>query len=199
VAGQPVTLTLSTSSAAAGGFSPLGGFRGPAGTGTGTGTGSTGTSGGGTSNAATANGVVFDVAKVASASSGVATYPVTVLFTSDANDFYIGSTVTAAITTDTRENVLQVPTLALTTVGGSSAVTVAIDGTKSGHTETVPVKTGLSANGMVEITAGLKEGQKVVVTVPAASGNPGGGSSPTGSPTGRGTFPSGGQFGSPGQ
>jgi hypothetical protein len=78
-------------------------------------------------------------------------------------------------------------------------VTVATDGTVSGHTETVPVKTGLTANGMVEITAGLKEGQKVVVTVPAVSGNLGGGSSTTGSPTGRGTFPGGRQFGGPGQ
>ena len=42
------------------------------------------------------------------------------------------------------------------------------------------MKTGLTANGMVEITAGLKEGQKVVVTVPAVFGNLGRGSSTTG-------------------
>jgi macrolide-specific efflux system membrane fusion protein len=208
--GQPVTVTLSTSSAA-NGF-PGGGFGGgrfggrvganantgaAAATGTGTGGSGTGsTAAGGATNAATANGTVTDVAKVASASSGVATYPVTVTFTNDANDFYVGSTVTAAIITNTRDNVLEVPTLALTSVGGSPAVTVATDGTVSGHTETVPVKTGLTANGMVEITDGLKAGQKLIVSLPVFGGT-GTGSSTTGRGTvnGGGQFPGGGRFG----
>ena len=121
--GQPVTLTLSTSSAANGVLGGFGGrfggrFGGVAAGGntaaTGNGAGSAyGRHGvravGGATSAATATGTVTDVAKVADASSGVATYPVTVTFTADANDFFVGSTVTAAIVTNTRTNVLQVP------------------------------------------------------------------------------------------
>ena len=53
---------------------------------------------------------------------------------------------------------LQVPSLARHVGGRVAAVKVATDGTVSGHTETVPVKTGLSANGMVEITGRVEGG-----------------------------------------
>jgi hypothetical protein len=42
---------------------------------------------------------VTEVGKVASASSGVATYPVTVTFTADPAQFFVGGSVTAQITT----------------------------------------------------------------------------------------------------
>jgi macrolide-specific efflux system membrane fusion protein len=106
---------------------------------------------------------VTDVAQVATASSGVAQYPVTVAFTAGSRQIFVGSTVTGAIDTNTRNDVLQVPTRAVTTTNGGSTVTVR----DNGRDETRTVKTGLTANGMTEITAGLKEGEQVVIQLPA--------------------------------
>jgi multidrug efflux pump subunit AcrA (membrane-fusion protein) len=184
-AGQSVTLTLTSSSASAfprgfgGGFD---GGRGAAGGATGT------TSQRPTGAGATATGTVAEVAKVATASSGVAQYPVTVDFSADSNDFYIGATVTGAIATNVREDVLQVPVRAVSVDNGASTVTVATKGTLSGPTATRTVKTGATANGMVEITDGLREGESVVVVVRQFS-TTGNGSNPSG-----GTFPGGGNF-----
>jgi multidrug efflux pump subunit AcrA (membrane-fusion protein) len=113
---------------------------------------------------------------------------VTVDFTADSNDFYIGATVTGAIATNVRQNVLQVPVRAVSVTNGASTVTVATKGKLSGPTETRTVKTGATANGMVEITSGLREGDSVVVIVRQFS-TTGNGSTSTG-----GTFPGGGDF-----
>jgi multidrug efflux pump subunit AcrA (membrane-fusion protein) len=80
----------------------------------------------------------------------------------------------------------------VTTTNGRSTVTVAVDGTASGATETRTVKTGLTANGEVEITKGLKAGDKVIVQAFSFGGTgtrsgTGGG----GFPTGAGNIPSG--------
>jgi multidrug efflux pump subunit AcrA (membrane-fusion protein) len=160
-------------------------------------TGATGASGSGAAtngaDAARATGTVTEVGKVADASSGVATYPVTISFDASGNDFSIGSTVTGDIATQERPDVIQVSSLAVTTTDGTSTVTVSKDGTTTGPTETRTVTTGLTANGNTEITSGLQAGEKVVITItrPAGVGGftPGGsGNAPTGGPPG-GFFP----------
>ena len=138
----------------------------------------------------TATGTVADVGKIADASSGVATYPVTITFDASPDDFYIGSTVTGDIATNTRDNVVQVSSIAITTTNGVSTVTVATDGTTTGPTETRTVTTGLTANGSTEITSGLQAGENVVITITRPGG---GGFSP---PSGDG--PSGFRGGPPG-
>jgi hypothetical protein len=117
--------------------------------------------------------LVTEVGKVADATSGVATYPVTIAFDAPADKIYVGSTVTGDIATSTRENVVQVSALAVTTTNGVSTVTVATDGTSTGPTETRTVTTGLTASGNTEITSGLQAGDKVVITVtrPGGSGS----------------------------
>jgi hypothetical protein len=129
-------------------------------------------------NGATATGSVTNVSKVADTSTGVGTYAVTVSFTADPSKFLIGSTVTGAITTSQRNNVILVPALAVTTTSGRSTVTVATDGTLTGPTEVREVTTGQRSGAQVEITKGLAVGDKVVVEVPAAVANR------TGAPTG---------------
>ena len=199
--GQSVTLTVTTSSANGpggfggrfGGFGGFGGFgRAAGGNATGTGNGGTGNTTQPSANGATgptATGTVTDVAKVATATSGVATYPVTVTFTAPASDFYIGATVSGSIATSVRPNVLQVPILAVTNTNGTSTVTVATKGTLAGPHVTRTVKTGSIANGMIEITSGLREGESVVYTVPTFTRPTGG----TGTGTG-GQFTNGGGF-----
>jgi hypothetical protein len=203
-AGQSVTLTLTTSSASnfPRGFG--GGFGGGPGTGAATsGAGTERTAGGSDAGVgatqrapgagATATGTVAEVAKVATASSGVAQYPVTVDFTADSTDFYIGATVTGAIATNVRENVLQVPVRAVSVDNGASTVTVATKGTLSGPTEIRTVKTGATANGVIEITDGLREGESVVVIVRQFS-TTGNGSNSSGTFPGGGNFPGRGRF-----
>lgn len=204
-AGQQVTLTVTTSSANGfgGGFGGrfgafaqalgLGGARGEAGAGNG-GAGASGATrgtGAGNTSGATATGTVTDVAKVATASSGVATYPVTVAFTADANSVYVGATVSGAIATNVRPNVLQVPVLAVTRTTNGATVTVATRGTLSGPKQTRAVGTGATSNGMVEITSGLKEGDTVIERVPTFT-NTGTGSTPGGNVFRNGGF--GGAF-----
>ncbi len=145
------------------------------------------------SDAATATGTVTQVGRVADASSGVASYPVTVTFEADASEFYVGTTVVAEITTESRTDVLQVTSRAVTTSGGTSQVTVAVDGTADGETETRTVTTGETIGGVTEIVSGLEEGEKVLVQVPSFGGSgPPGGQMPSGSFGGSG--PPGGQM-----
>ena len=122
---------------------------------------------------AEASGELTDVGAMADASSGVASYPVTVAFTDDSGDFNVGATVTVEITYDEREDVVQVPAMAVTTADGTSTVTVRSDDGDEERT----VDTGLTSGSMVEITSGLEAGEQVVVTVPGAraGGGPDGG------------------------
>ena len=122
-----------------------------------------------------------DVARVATTSSGVAQYPVTIAFTAGSDEFFVGSTVSGSVATTTRTNVLQVPVRAVTTdTNGKSTVKVRANG----NDETRTVATGVTANGMVEITHGLKVGDKVVISLPAGF--------PTGVRNGSGTGGAGG-------
>jgi macrolide-specific efflux system membrane fusion protein len=73
------------------------------------------------------------------------------------------------ITYDEREDVVQVPAMAVTTADGTSTVTVRSD---DGDEESA-VDTGLTSGSMVEITSGLEAGEQVVVTVPGARGGGG--------------------------
>jgi len=171
--GASATLTVTSSGAnRAGGFGPFGGggFLGRAQAGASS-SASTG---------ATTKGKVTNVSKVATTSSGVAQYPVTVSFTDTSGNFYIGATVSGAIATQVIPNVIQVPARAVTTNNGVSTVVVATKGKADGPTEVRTVQTGATANGMVQITSGLKEGEQVLVpvlqfTTPPTTGNTNGG------------------------
>jgi len=108
---------------------------------------------------------------------------VVVGFTAPSTDFYVGATVAGAIATNLRPNVLEVPTRAVTNSNGVATVVVATKGTVNGPTETVRVGTGATANGMIEITSGLREGESVVVSTPqftAPTTSPTAGNSTTG-------------------
>ena len=101
--------------------------------------------------------------KVATASSGVATYPVTIDFDDTTGHFNAGATVEATISYAEVANAIQVPSLAVRQ-GSDGATVVVANGEKR---TTRDVTTGLSANGMVQITAGLTANESVVVQVPS--------------------------------
>jgi multidrug efflux pump subunit AcrA (membrane-fusion protein) len=173
-AGQGTTLTVTTSSAGGGRGGIFGQLFGAArGAGGGAAGGATGGTTGGATTAglgATATGTVASVSKVATTTSGVAGYPVVITFDADANAFYPGATVSASIATEAKDDVLQVPTRAISTRNGSPVVTVATTKQVGGPTEVRTVTTGITAGGETEITSGLTKGEDVVITLPTFGG-----------------------------
>jgi macrolide-specific efflux system membrane fusion protein len=199
--GAPVTVSVSTGSSntISGGFFPGAVRRSDAGTGS---TGNAANANGGTGptgDGTTVTGIVYEVGKVADASSGVARYPVTIAFSTDDASFSIGTSITGDISSTVKDDAVQVPVRAVSTSDGRSTVTVALDGTTTGRTETVEVTTGESAGGQIEITSGLDDGQQVIVENVVITGGgggdgdrvelPGGGQLPAG-----GNLPVTGQF-----
>lgn len=170
--GQNATVTVTTSSA----NNRFGGGFGGGGFGNrGFGGGTNGASGTTTGVGAQATGAVTSVSQVASTTNGVAGYPVVVTFDADSNSFAVGGTVTTAIATNAKNDVIQVPTRALSTANGKTVVTVSKDGKVGGPTETRVVATGITAGGQTEITSGLKAGEQVVITLPTFFGTGGAG------------------------
>lgn len=186
--GQVATISVSSSSTSTNSGFPGGGFPGgftggpTANAGAADETGGTGGTGGtsdssdsqSTASAASADtgveGLVMEVGTVADASSGVASYPVTVAFRDTSGDYNVGATVTVDITYAEVADAVQVPAFAVTTnTDATSSVEVKTDD----GTETRTVTTGLTSGTMVQITDGLEAGESVVVTMPGR-GNAGG-------------------------
>ena len=90
-------------------------------------------------------------------------------------------------------NVIQVPSLAITTTDGGSTVTVATDGTANGPTETRTVTTGLTSAATTEITSGL-QGRRAGRHHDHRRSR-GGFAAPARAGSGAGGFPGGGDFG----
>ncbi|MDR0284028.1 MAG: biotin/lipoyl-binding protein [Propionibacteriaceae bacterium] len=145
-------------------------------------------------------GTVTSVGLIASSSSSSgATFPVTIDITDPQDGLYSGVSAAVTIITSSRD-VLAVPTAAITmSPDGATVELKNADGT----TTTTSVTTGQAAKSETEITAGLSEGDTVVVTIElggnASSSNSsglsglfGGGQRPSGTRTfGGGQMPSG--------
>jgi multidrug efflux pump subunit AcrA (membrane-fusion protein) len=137
-------------------------------------------------------GTVTSVGLVASSSSTVATFPVTIAITGSPTGLYAGSTATVSIVTKEIANAVQVPTAAISYSNGQATVTAVVNGSHVAKS----VTTGQVSSGETQITSGLKSGDKVVERVvkfnPSAAGGGRslfGGSSSSGS---TGGFPGGG-------
>ncbi|MFD4323709.1 efflux RND transporter periplasmic adaptor subunit [Nocardioides sp. NPDC058538] len=136
-------------------------------------------------------GTVSTVGKVAeSSSTGAAVFPVTIAVTGEVEDVYPGTSVTAAITVEQRENVLTVNSAAIRTESDKTYVDKVVDG-KAVKTE---VTIGEVYGATTEITKGLEDGDSVEMqgfTRPAGRGSGGGGEGGQG---GQGGLPGGGEL-----
>jgi multidrug efflux pump subunit AcrA (membrane-fusion protein) len=120
------------------------------------------------SDAANVTGAVSSVSTVADASSGVASYPVVVTFNDSSGSFNVGATVQVDITIKQIENAVQVPVAAITpSPDGSSTVTVR----SANGDATRTVTTGITSDGMTQITNGLSKGDQVVISFGRAIAN----------------------------
>jgi multidrug efflux pump subunit AcrA (membrane-fusion protein) len=116
-------------------------------------------------------GTVSSVGLIASSSSGVASFPLTIAVTGSPSGLYAGSSADVSIIVKQLTDVLEVPSAAISyDSSGNATVTVVSDGHQSVHDVTV----GASANGETQITGGLKAGDKVLERVVHISGVAGG-------------------------
>lgn len=111
-------------------------------------------------------GVVTDVAALPGTTSGTATYPATLQVTGQVEGLFEGVSVTADIIYSRRVDVLTVATNAITTTDGTSTVTMLDD---DNNEQTVEVTVGETVGTLTEITAGLSEGDQVLITYAAPS------------------------------
>lgn len=113
------------------------------------------------------SGQVASVGPAGSASQGVVTFPVSVVFDPRGASIPVGMTASVTIVTERKDGALTVPGRAIKRQGPKATVDVI---GRTGALETREVQTGMSGDGgRVEIVSGLSEGEKVAV--PMASGS----------------------------
>lgn len=142
-------------------------------------------------------GTVASIGLIATESSDVATFPVVVDVTGDPSGLYAGSTAEVSIIVKQLNNVVEVPTAAISySTGGQATVTQV----KGGKHVTTSVNVGQAESGETQVTSGLVSGDSVLervvkfTGVPGAtrSGGLGGLGGTNGGLGGTGSFPSGG-------
>lgn len=106
----------------------------------------------------TYTGKVIAVDTTGVVSSGVTNYPAMILLDTVVPEMFANMSATVNIITDVKDNVLMVPTSAITSVSGVKNVRVM----KNNVVTTVTVETGASNGTETEITSGLNEGDVVI-------------------------------------
>jgi membrane fusion protein, macrolide-specific efflux system len=141
-------------------------------------------------------GTVASIGLIATQSSDVATFPVVIDVTGDPTGLYAGSTADVSIIVKQLNNVVEVPTAAITySTSGQATVTEV----KAGKHVSVDVTVGQAAAGETQITNGVSAGDSIVERVVKFTGRAGtgGGAGITGGFTrgGTGGFGGGGTGG----
>ncbi|HEY0398794.1 MAG TPA: biotin/lipoyl-binding protein [Acidimicrobiia bacterium] len=110
-------------------------------------------------------GSVSEIDTTSTVVSNVVTYNALVSFDSVPAAVKPGMTASVSVITASRDNVVAVPSAAISTSGGQSTVTVRA----SGKDEVRPVVTGLKGDGTTEVASGLNDGDQVVMSVGVVS------------------------------
>jgi multidrug efflux pump subunit AcrA (membrane-fusion protein) len=112
-------------------------------------------------------GSVSEIDTTSTVVSNVVTYNAIVSFDSVPAAVKPGMSASVSVITASRDNVVAVPSAAISTSGGQSTVTVR----SAGKDEVRPVVTGLKGDGTTEVASGLNEGDQVVMSVGVVSTN----------------------------
>ncbi|MEU8267233.1 efflux RND transporter periplasmic adaptor subunit [Sphaerisporangium sp. NPDC049002] len=124
----------------------------------------------------TASGKVTLIDPVAQTSNNVVQYSATISLSDVPKTVRLGQTTSVQVVVAKADDVLTVPTSAITTAGGQNTVTVL----ENGKQVTKRVEIGVKGDSTTEITSGLNEGDQVVRATTGTGGNlqggfPGGG------------------------
>jgi len=132
---------------------------------------------------------VTAVGTTGTTSSNVVTFPVTLTITSPSSDVKVGMSASVTIVTQQLDNVLVVPSSAVTGAGRSASVTVV---SSKGKQTRVPVVVGLVGTSTTGVYGDLKVGEHVLLPSVSISSSP---TSGTGGSTGAGFGGTGGTGG----
>jgi multidrug efflux pump subunit AcrA (membrane-fusion protein) len=138
-------------------------------------------------------GTVTSVAVMATGSSSVPSYPVTIGVTGSPAGLFAGAGATVSIVVKQLTDVLTIPAAAVHYTGGQATVDQMIGGKQTSK----PVRLGQTSNGQVEVLSGLSEGDQLMVAAPSGAGGAGG-TDRTGGATGRNGGGTGGRTGGTG-
>lgn len=137
----------------------------------------------------TFTGKVAGINKLGTTNSGVTNYPATIEFDSSSDKILPAMSVTASIITNVKDNVITVPSGAVTTQNGQTAVREL----KNGELTFISVTIGEKSDTDTEILEGVNEGDTVVTSIINANTRAGSNStSPFSGQFGRGGFGGGG-------
>jgi macrolide-specific efflux system membrane fusion protein len=143
-------------------------------------------------------GTVTSIGLIATEADDVATFPIVVTITGVPTGLYAGATGDISIIVKQLNDVVEVPTAAISYSSGAAQVTEVVDGKHL----TKDVTVGTAANDETQITSGLKAGDKVIEEVVTFKGVTGRGGTGlfggTGTGTGTGTRTRVGGFGGAG-
>lgn len=114
----------------------------------------------------TATGEVTQIQPVAATSENVVQYPVTISFGQVPQQVRLGQTATVQIEVGRAEDVVTVPTTAISTSGGQDTVTVLKDGRQT----RVRVEVGVRGAATAEISSGVTEGDRIVPPATTTTG-----------------------------
>ncbi len=115
-------------------------------------------------------GTVTSVGVIAtSGTSGSATFPVIVSVTGTPSGLYAGGSATVSIVTRQIADAVTVPTAAVRSLNGQSVVQLV----KNGSSVSTPVTLGLVSGATTQITAGVSEGDQVLVEIRGFGGGVG--------------------------
>ncbi len=106
----------------------------------------------------TFTGVVAAVDRIGTTSNNVTSYTVTVTLDTESAEILPNMAASANIIIETKTDVLTVPSTAIQSQNGESAVSVL----RNGIEQQVPITTGLSSDTQTEIISGLSEGDTVI-------------------------------------
>ena len=123
-----------------------------------------------------------------SSTSGVISYPVIISLDAAPKNLYPNMSATAAIITQTKDDIIIIPNSAVTQQNNQSTVKIM----KNGNINTVDVVTGVSNDNQIEIISGISEGDIVVTGQTSSTSTTNG---QTTSPFSSGLFRQGGNFG----
>lgn len=122
-------------------------------------------------------GVVSEIGRLPSTSSGTAAFPVTIDITGETEGLFDGTSVTATIIYERRTEVLTVPSAAVTTAEDGTTTVTKVDA--EGNESEQVVTIGEVSGNLTEIVEGLSEGDQVIYTVfTPGEGNSGGSQMP---------------------
>lgn len=113
----------------------------------------------------TFTGKIISIDTTGSVSSGVTTYPAYIVFDTTNDGIYPNMAVTAKIITQVKDNVVLVPSSAVTTTNGTPTVRILV----KGQLQQQPVEIGSANDTQTEIVSGINEGDTVVTSVSSSS------------------------------